>query len=105
MPEAGKLAARPAHSIDVSRPPDLIERLAHDLNNALTSILGHCDLLERGALSSSEAIWQIKAAAESAAALSRQLAAVETVSRNGATECASRNSRSRADRTAIQPGR
>jgi hypothetical protein len=69
----------------VARPPDLIERLAHDLNNSLTCILGHCDLLECGALSAEEALWQIRVAAESAATLSRQLVSVEALIRNRTT--------------------
>jgi len=52
-----------------------VVRIAHDFNNALTAILGHCDLLERGTEGSGDAAREIRSAAEAAAVLTRELVA------------------------------
>jgi hypothetical protein len=54
-----------------------VVRIAHDFNNVLMAILGHCDLLERGAEGSTDAVREIRAAAETAAGLTRKLIAVD----------------------------
>ena len=48
-------------------------RIAHDFNNILMAIVGHCDLLERGVVDTSEAVREIRSAAESGARLAREL--------------------------------
>ena len=48
-------------------------RIAHDFNNILMAIVGHCDLLERGLVDASEAAREIRGAAESGARLAREL--------------------------------
>ena len=58
-----------------------VVRIAHDFNNVLMAILGHCDLLERGAEGSTDAVREIRAAAEAAAGLTRELMAVDKYAR------------------------
>ena len=60
-------------------------RIAHDFNNLLMAILGHCDLLERGAEGSNDAVTEIRTAAETAAGLTRELMAVAARPRPGST--------------------
>jgi signal transduction histidine kinase len=61
-----------------------VVRIAHDFNNVLMAILGHCDLLERGAEGSTDAVREIRAAAETAAGLTRELIAVDKYARTRA---------------------
>jgi len=56
-------------------------RIAHDLNNLLMAIVGNCDLLERGAMETGDAVRAIRAAAESAGHLAEALEALESSSR------------------------
>jgi signal transduction histidine kinase len=63
--------AGPAHA-------GALGRIAHDLNNLLMTIVGHCDLLERGALEPADAVRSIRAAAESAAVLTDRLARTDS---------------------------
>ena len=58
-----------------------VVRIAHDFNNVLMTILGHCDLLERGAEGSRDAAREIRSAAEAAAILTRDLIATDARAR------------------------
>lgn len=62
-----------ARSVRNRAPRRAGARIAHDFNNILMAIVGHCDLLERGVVDASEAVREIRSAAESGARLAREL--------------------------------
>jgi hypothetical protein len=71
-------AAAPADRLPRTR----VVRIAHDFNNLLMTILGHCDLLERGAEGSTDAVSQIRTAVDAASGLTRELMAVADQARS-----------------------
>ena len=65
-------------SVRKRAPRGAVVRIAHDFNNILMAIVGHCDLLERGLVEPAEAARDIRAAAEAGGTLAGQLLACGT---------------------------